>query len=420
MPSSIAPSREPCIPSQERETYVQLMQRIDRSVIARLEQYPPDLPCPPGIMAGHAGAILYLFHRAAFLDDEALYDQALSFLDRLLDDLHIQQEHSFCRGTSGTLWLLLYLQREGFIEVDATAISEELVQFLCKQSLQQLRAGEYDYMHQGLGATTALLCSPDYAKRHEKYLEEVVTILAATAQEEGDNAIYWQYPFREEVDASVSFGISHGLPGIISVLSKINRLNIHAALSSSLINKACTFLLRHRNPPGIVSLYPSLYGMEDDPSGGQSRLGWCYGDMGIAISFLHAAQATRNPAWFQEAHHIIDHLIQRPENEAPPHHDGSICHGDWGIAHIYHRLYQYRKDPALQALSARWFQYALAVTRLENEPAVLNADVNSNTWNDQADILNGIAGTGLVILSGLAPICTSWDEILFLDIPSPS
>lgn len=402
----------PCFSPAERSSWEELVQFTNRHITAKLDTR--DL-LSPGIISGDAGGILTLFHAAQHWDDEVLYDKAQGYLERLIDGIDTSLPLSLCSGVAGVIWLLLYLDREEILEVEEDIISKEIIELLCNESLQQINAGLYDYMHKGLGTTLALLCSPKHAFRYEDYFDQVISGLLATAKHHKDG-MYWTYPLQGKAGNDISLGMSHGLPSIMAIVAKIRALNISARNCDLLIEKTANFLLAHRNNGASISMYPSMVNLENPGDNFNSRLAWCYGDPGVAAAFIYAGKATGKKEYLEEADRIINFIAQR-NNESTWMNDGGFCHGTLGMAHIFNRFYQYKKDPVLKAKAIEWFNRSLPmITRTADSIAVSMIEEEQLYWNGEPDLLQGVAGISATLLSSFAPVKPSWDEMFLLDL----
>lgn len=369
----------------------------------------------PGILGGDAGGILALFHSAMYFEDEALYDKAQEYVEKLVLGVDLSHRTSLCGGMAGLIWLLLYLDREEIMTVEDGLISDELIDALAKESIQLLEEGIYDYMHKGLGLAVALLCREKYALRHTHYFERVVDALAKSANvtEEG---IYWTYSLDPERSQEISMGLSHGMPHIIAILAKISRANIRVEQCNALIHRATAYLLAHKNNPVKSCMYPSMVKLDDATQGFYSRLAWCYGDMGIAAAFIHAGKATGHQPYLDEADALITFCAHRKDDSTTGVQDSGFCHGTVGIGHIFLRFYHYTKDPLQKEQAIYWFRRTMEmIQRTSGTVAVSMVEGQEMKWNSDPDILQGIAPLSLTLLSSIAPIKPSWDEILLLD-----
>lgn len=408
----------PCLSTGENPVHHQLLHACTHTILEQLARHPAGTPLPPGAMSGYTGALVYLFHLAVWQDDETLYDTALGYLEQLVNGIGSSGEYSLSNGVTGAIWLLGYLDRQDLVQMEADSVDPALIDYLCSMSLQQLESNQYDYMHEGLGIALTLLSIPAYTARYRTYLEKAVSLLAATALQEGDDRIYWRYRTREENGMEISLGLAHGTPSVISILAAMHRQQICPDVCHELMTKAGNYVLAHANGPEQLSCYPSLIRPDDKDPFLNSRLGWCYGDMGVAIAMIHAGHTTGDTRFLQEADRLINAVSLRTDPETAMTADGSFCHGAWGVAHMFNRFYHYKKDISLQRLAIHWFGRSLEMTQHNGQHiAVLQSvDKVSDPYTHRPDLLNGIAGTGLALLAGFAPVAPVWDELFFMNI----
>lgn len=404
---------QPCFTAAESQPFEELIHRTNQVMIQQLDERDT---ISPGILGSDAGGILALFHTAMHWEDEALYDKAQVYVEQLVAAADLTHKTSLCSGLAGLVWLLLYLDREDMLTVEDGLVSDELIEALCNESILQLEAGQYDYMHKGLGMALALLCSEKYALRYTRYFERVLDALAKTAKVSPEG-IYWTYPLDLERSKEVSLGLSHGVPHIIAILSKISRLNIRVEQCHALIHRTAAYLLAHKNNSPKACMYPSMVKLDETDQSFYSRLAWCYGDMGIAAAFIHAGKATQHQPYLDEADAIISFCAHRKDDSLAGVQDAGFCHGAIGIAHIFYRFYHYSKDPLLKEQAIYWFRKTIdMIQEAPGTVAVSMVEGKELMWNSDPDLLQGIASLSLCLLSSIAPVKPGWDEILLLDI----
>lgn len=405
----------PWLTDDQQQQFRNMLGRITVTVSEKLQNDQVG-SFSSGIMGGNAGAVLFLFHMAKFSEDELLQEQAVEMLERLLEQAGEETGHSLFAGLPGMVWLLLYLQREGFVDEDASLISDELLDQLCDASLMMMRAGQYDYMHNGLSTAVALLCSPDHVHSRKDYFEAVVAALDATAIRYGDDAVCWEYLYTETPGQGVSLGLSHGSPSVISFLAKLSRLGVATDACQQLLRKAIRFMQLHCDAGRMDCNYPSLIHPGALPPYDPTRLGWCYGDMGIAVSLIHAFNATGDIEYKREADRLISVIRQRDDGFRWMRDDAGFCHGTWGIAHLFLRFYQYAQHPALKEQARYWISHSLQLTReTETGMEISLKEYDKAIWSSNIDVLNGLSGVGLIMIGLLSDESSSWDEVYFLD-----
>jgi hypothetical protein len=217
-------------------------------------------------------------------------------------------------------------------------------------------------------------------------------------------------------DGHWNLGLAHGIPGVIGFLSAMVTAGVEAERARALLEGAVTWLLA-AEPPRERARFPSwlVRGVPQEPT----RLAWCYGDAGVAITLLAAARATANAAWEAEALTMARAMATRSFEDSGVL-DAGICHGAAGVAHIFNRIYQASGDEVLGDAARRWFTQLLAMRRpgeaIAGFPARNHVD-GADVWVAEEDVLMGAAGVGLVLLAATTELEPAWDRALLCGVP---
>jgi lantibiotic modifying enzyme len=158
-----------------------------------------------------------------------------------------------------------------------------------------------------------------------------------------------------------------------------------------------------------------MYSIESDEFTRKSRLGWCYGDLGIAQALLQAAKALCSEFHENMALKVLLHACNRKDLKENLVVDGGICHGTSGISHIFNRLYINSKVDDFKEISGHWMKKTIEMAQYSDGLAGFKSwQGEKYGWKNQYSLLEGIIGIGLSILSQLNPNLTNWDECLLL------
>jgi hypothetical protein len=220
-----------------------------------------------------------------------------------------------------------------------------------------------------------------------------------------------------------NLGVAHGIPGIIHLISEISSSNIvEQKRSSRLLEGSVKWLMSQRRPRGSRSTFSSWIVPGEESS--DSRLAWCYGDIGILAVLLQVARRAGRDDWHECAKDILDHCLAWPPEESGVG-DAPLCHGAAGVAHIFNRIYHSENDARCLEAAVRWFERALAMRRPEGgvggffsltrpEPS------HEIVWESSAAFLDGAVGVALALLAALTPVEPVWDRMLLLSGRSPT
>jgi lantibiotic modifying enzyme len=217
-----------------------------------------------------------------------------------------------------------------------------------------------------------------------------------------------------------NLGVAHGVPGVIAFLALASGAGIDeesASRASVLLSGAMKWLLAQQRPPDAVSRYScwTMPGYE----GGDSRLSWCYGDLGIASVLQLVAQRREDPVWAVEARSLTDRCILRGLGSVV--HDAPLCHGAVGNAHLYNRAYQAYRDDRYKTEAIAWLERGIKMRKPGTGVAGYYAYDQASIPHEKADasFLSGAVGLALALLSAVAPIEPQWDRIMLLSGRQP-
>lgn len=214
-----------------------------------------------------------------------------------------------------------------------------------------------------------------------------------------------------------NLGVAHGIPGIIHFLSEIAGTNIvEQARSQSLRDGAISWLLAQRRPEGSLSRFSAW--LAPDTDGADSRLAWCYGDLGIMSVLRQVARRTGRHDWQGFADELLNHCLAWPLDRTGIG-DAPLCHGAAGVAHIFNRIYQTEGDPRCLDAALRWYQRTMSFrkngTGVGGFSSLTRPDpLGPHVWEASSAFLDGAAGVGLALLAAVTPIEPEWDRMLLL------
>ncbi len=205
------------------------------------------------------------------------------------------------------------------------------------------------------------------------------------------------------------------MASIIVFLSKLYEKKIQEQKTLKLLNGAVTYLLQQQlNTKAYSSSFPNVALESREPT--NSRLSWCYGDLGIGMALWQASQSTNNKEWESKAIEILLHSTKRKDLQENMVLDAGLCHGTAGIAHIYNRMYAYTGMEDFKQLANYWFDETLKMARFDDGLAGYKAwrTEKHGGWTNETGLLEGIAGIGLAFISAVSDIEPKWDRCLLL------
>lgn len=358
----------------------------------------------PTLLSGLGGKALFYSYLNDTIKNDSYERITFESVQNILDHLDkIRQNPSLADGYTGIAWLLQHLLNEELFD----QITMEVVSGFDLPVLQSIpfykEQKNYDPLYGAVGAGIYFL---ERKRDGISGLHSVIKLLNEISIIDQDG-LKWFDQISQTI-ASPNLGLSHGVPGVIiflvnsyELISEVYDQDIELLqLLENLIRGSINWLLSQENSCG-KSLFPNNSEVRDE-----SRLGWSYGDLGIAVGLLHAGKLFRNHEWVEKGIQVGIHTIDRNvessqiylDYELIP--DAGFCNGSAGISVMYQELYLLSGHKSFEIRSEFWKDQTVSsilkagkVYGLENAPAS-----QSHWWND-ISLIKGLSGIGLSLLN---------------------
>ncbi|MBD2699536.1 lanthionine synthetase [Spirosoma sp. BT702] len=387
------------------------------AILDRIYQHIVSQPIDDNVslLGGQMGFALFEAYAQSIhkqSDDSRIWERITTSLAAIQTG---ELNHAFAGGISGVAWGFLHLMNHGLLpadDLDAQDIVADLDGPLFEMSMASLQSGDFDYLHGGLSAGLYYLerqPSPIIAR----YVAEMVDTLSATAIRFPNGDITW--PFHDTFNRNPEGGtlynpsLSHGTASIVSILSLFYERGYARQQCAELIHGTLQWMESIRNQSGI-SVFPTM--VLENRQEKNSRLAWCYGDMGIANAFWLCGQKLKNAHWQSIALETMLKTAQRRELAETAVKDAGICHGAAGAAHIFRRFAQKTHHPLFTEAADYWLQQTAQYTLPETDENVFLA-FDQGALVPNLGILDGESSVGLVLLADLG-VPTYWERFLLL------
>ncbi len=377
-----------------------------------------------GVLSGISGIAVFQFYYARFSKEESHADIGVEMIASVIQKINEGYSyHTFCSGIAGAAWAIELLQEEGFIDVDCDELLSGLDDFLF-QSIKNTETDQnfYDFLHGILGVGYYFFkryqnTKSEILKDHYKeILLEIVALLQKTSQKEDNTAKWESYLIREEDVKGYNLGLAHGISSIINFLSRLLEYTDFNNKVRSLLYQSVEYILSFKSKDfSCTSSFPSWITIKNEKSDG-SRLAWCYGDLGVGITLWRAGKILGNTHYREEAIQVLKHAAKRKNLKEAGVNDAGLCHGAYGIMHIYNYIYKETNDPVFKETTDFWMDRALDMAIHEKGYAGYMQWVGGENpgWRTEISLLEGIAGIGLSMISYLEPSISKWDECLMM------
>lgn len=376
-----------------------------------------------GVHNGLAGIALFLFNYSKFYNgDEKIKKWGSIALEKSMEKINAGYSNtSFCSGIAGYAWVLDHLESKKFIELGCDELLPNFDKYLNDIMVIDMENGYYDFLHGGIGYAYYFLYrfantnDKGLKKKYQEYLFKFLTLLEKTAIVESPNKIKWLSQMPQTNQSVYNLGLSHGISSIIGILTKFCNYEVFYPKSKSLLERAVNYVLSTKNNDETsIYSFPKFV-----PSNGQpkyvGRLAWCYSDLGIGVSLLHASKKLKDKTLFKTAISVLKNMASLRTQEEHCVVDAGICHGSFGNAHIFKKMGLQTKETALITASKYWMNDGLKKgAHIDGYAGFHKWNTAERKWTVETSLLEGISGIGLVILDYIENCESSWDESLMI------
>lgn len=386
--------------------------QLIRQILTELVSYiKADLKQEPALLNGRAGQLLFCYEFAKFApalaDDEWLNHQ----LELLIDQIPlVLPETNLCRGLTGIGWLLDYISSEQLPDLD---LNQQVDAFLLHQISVEFWLGDYETVN-GLAGWIPYLVRRLKRGQCQTHVQQLLRHLPQLANQLSPELWAWptaaQSPFRiDNTDPTAmeyNLGLAHGNPAVLAAMLPLLQFPQFRQSAIEILRPGLNWLLSQQfQPPRAHCHFSALSGQDKG-----SRLGWCYGDLPIALLLARAAKLLHNTEYHQIACQVSHSAALRDETQGKVH-DAGLCHGSAGVMLLFMLINRHLNDDKLYLASQHWLEFTLQRYRAEG----LNGFNRYTAAESEANscLLDGYAGIGLCLLAALgAP--TNWTDVLLL------
>lgn len=334
-----------------------------------------------------------------------------NYMDECLDKLcEGELNHTFASGASGMLYAVKLLVKEQLLNVDYTELATGYEQYLLNKMERDLKMQNYDFLHGALGVGF-------YYQKNKKFIDSLIRHLENTAIKEGHN-LKWASNLGINQGNGYNIALSHGMSSIAIVLAHMYSSGYYEDKLKYLIIGTVNYILSQEiDCRQYGSFFPSQSLENNNQSTlGKSRLAWCYGDLGIAVALWQCGNILKIPAWTEKALEVLISSTSRMTSSDTMVWDACVCHGTAGNAMVYRYMYQETGVQIFQDAYLYWIEETLRMAKFTDGFAGYKSYVPmEHRWHEDASLLEGIAGIGLVLLTSLEQTdkC-KWMELFLL------
>lgn len=367
-----------------------------------------------GLLGGYGGCILFLYYFYRFTKKEEHLLMLQKKCEEVLEDFLHSKTAAYCNGYSGICWLIRFFTNEGIIESsDVDETLTEIDKINHHLMLMHVKQNNFDFLHGALGIGYYFVTQNN--KCGDVGIQNLLSELENNIIHNPDGSIKWlSNVFIKKYETSLvyNFGVAHGMASTAGFLTELVKVNKNEIIARRLLSDLILFYNNNTNPTTFRSVFPTWITAEGDRYA-ESRLAWCYGDLGISPILYKAGMVLNDSKLKEFALNILIKSCSRKDYKLDQVMDACFCHGTSGVAHIYNRMYQKTNILAFKDSALYWLKETLKMGNNPNEFAGY-IFIHSGHYTSNFSLLSGVSGVGLSLLATIDSSEPKWDECLML------
>ncbi|MCU4819397.1 lanthionine synthetase C family protein [Bacillus thuringiensis] len=222
-------------------------------------------------------------------------------------------------------------------------------------------------------------------------------------------------------NGNFNLGLSHGIPGPLSLLSVSLKNGIEVEGQKEAIVKIADWLIKFKIESETGSFWSFRVDWDEFIAGegkqnSASRAAWCYGTPGVARALYLAGKVTNNQEYIDVSIQTLDDLFNYQRHEWGLY-SPTFCHGYAGLLHILNLMYIDTKKEKFKGYILELLQMILNTYDANSPFGFYNYQLGKDKMELSVNIglIEGVSGILLVLLALIKPIKTDWDTAFLLN-----
>ncbi|AWK05747.1 hypothetical protein HYN56_16485 [Flavobacterium crocinum] len=369
-----------------------------------------------GILSGLSGAALFQFYYSAYTNDNSDNTTGIDIIGYCIQKINNGYGYpTYCGGIAGFTWMLQHLSEQNLIDLKGINL-KDFEPYLYNCMLEDIKIANYDYLHGATGYALYFLERfkvSDSVNDHfyKSYIIDFIHFLEENSVVHNGGIIWLTKDHDNKGGQNYNLGLAHGVASIIGILLRLSGFEDFKEKSEKLLKKAVTALIKQMNDIALSdSYFASLVPFGSADYSKNSRLAWCYGDLGIGLQLLYYSKIINDKNLNLQAKSVLKHCASRRSYDKTLILDATVCHGAFGVALMFNNAFRNTLD--LTFLEARDYWLRFGIQLWENKDKI--TEVHSVAFgDDKISVLNGMAGIGLAIISCISDL-NQWESSLML------
>lgn len=327
-------------------------------------------------------------------------------------DILIQNNDNFGLGFSGQIWVNIFCNKENIY------IYEEYLEYIKTSALTDFSNNHYNLIYGGIGKLICLIESGV----SKNYLNLIATQILKNSSIYDEKKVWLNkyYPYRESNEDEINISMIQGLASILMSLTIIYPLvskNLKKEISKNIILCVEWIKSSQLNTINDCKMFPTHYFSKNDNHIYYNRIGWCYGDIGVAYSIYKAGLTINSLNIKNYGLQLCEQITELKNTNLKYATDASFSQGTSGVAHIFNRLYKETGSKKFNQARYYWLDETLKMSKYKDGLVGYKSWVDEKSgFESNYGLFDGISGIGLVLLGFLTDDVDdlSWDRCLLL------
>ena len=360
---------------------------------------------------GKIGALV--FYAYLFLTDSSHSNsnKVKTLFNEIIDEFESDKEIdlSYAGGITGLMSVISHFKNEEKLDFLQSVSVDDIRKPIFSQAIKWIECDFIDNLYGSVGIIHYFNQLDDSSSG--EYVDALVSALAAKAINLGANKVAFINSFPDKRKQVLDFGFAHGMSGTLSVLLDVYEKQRCNEILYPIITQGINYILESkismRAENGNYSFFPSNYNINTKEYTINNRLGWCYGDLNQVVLLYKAGKLLNKKEYIDYADIFGMATLSRITEESTQIDTSSFCHGTSGLAYIYLHLYK---------LSGELNYFKAHELWLNRTTDLLITEISHGKYNQENSfsLLDGLTGTGLVLLSSTSTGQLAWPKFILL------
>jgi hypothetical protein len=288
---------------------------------------------------------------------------------------------------------------------DAVARFNKWNRRLAEEDGFNVELGKMCYLTGWAGIMNYFLSLPATFEPRQQLLKKYAEQIKGQLQPMCDNDLFFLPDDPEHTD----MGLAKGICGVLTVMIELAQIIDNKPITG-FIKDSIRRLIRLRQEvdqsDDKCSFFPYRIDNNNKVAFYDNRLCWSNSDLGHALLLCRAGALCENRNYLRMAEMIALNTLLRKNETHTGINDASLANGAAGVARMYKSLFEFTGNEDLMKGYYFWISKTIGFVDRDLDLGLFD--------NKEADLLEGLSGVGLTLLSHKHEHITAWSKVLLI------